>query len=158
MVSARGIQRSATHDDRGASRSPRGRSHATTCTRSGFRTPRKLRPHIACPGRRGTGLVGVLSEVPASAGHGFSPPAVHCEPQAPPDLLEGDGLARPAVDIEELGVLHGELVARRRWPAPRGRLCIYYFQLQKSWPISRNLPKGVTYATSYSRNFKAVTT
>ena len=29
-------------------------------------------------GRRGTGLVGILSEVPAAVGHEFGPPAVQC--------------------------------------------------------------------------------
>ena len=32
-----------------------------------------------------------------------------CVSQAPPDLLEEDGLARPVVDYEEPGVLIGEL-------------------------------------------------
>ena len=53
-------------------------------------------------GRRGTGLVGVLNEVPAAAEYGFGPPAVQCESLAPPDLLGEDGLARPVVDVEEL--------------------------------------------------------
>ena len=35
----------------------------------------------------------VLNEVPAAVGHEFGPPAVQCESQAPPDLLEEDGLA-----------------------------------------------------------------
>ena len=43
-------------------------------------------------GRRGTGLVRVLYEVPAAVGHKFGPPAVQCGSQAP-DLLEEDGLA-----------------------------------------------------------------
>ena len=60
-------------------------------------------------GRRGTGLVGVLNELPASAGHEFDPPAVQCESKAPPGLLEEDGLARPVVDAEELVLLIGEL-------------------------------------------------
>ena len=34
---------------------------------------------------------------------------MQCESQAPPDLLEEDGLARPVVDVEELRVLIGEL-------------------------------------------------
>ena len=34
---------------------------------------------------------------------------MQCESQAPPGLLEGDGLARPAADLEELGVLIGKL-------------------------------------------------
>ena len=60
-------------------------------------------------GRRGTGLGGVLNEVPVAVGHGFGPPAVRCESQAPPGLLEGDGLARLAVDVEELEMPIGEL-------------------------------------------------
>ena len=39
-------------------------------------------------GRRGTGLVGMPNEVPAAFEHEFGPPAVQCESQAPPDLLE----------------------------------------------------------------------
>ena len=50
-------------------------------------------------GRRGTGLVGMLIEVPASVGHELGPPAVQCESQAPPDLLEEDELAHPMVDV-----------------------------------------------------------
>ena len=34
---------------------------------------------------------------------------MQCEPQAPPDLLEEDGLARPVVDVEELEMPIGEL-------------------------------------------------
>ena len=34
---------------------------------------------------------------------------MQCASQAPPDLLEGDGLARPAVDVEEQVVLICEL-------------------------------------------------
>ena len=60
-------------------------------------------------GRHGAGLVGVLNEVPAAVEHEFGPPAVQCESQAPPDLLEGDGLARPVVDVEELEMPIGEL-------------------------------------------------
>ena len=62
-------------------------------------------------GRRGTGLVGMLIEVPASVGHELGPPAVQCESQAPPDLLEEDELtlARPVVDVEELEMHIGEL-------------------------------------------------
>ena len=33
--------------------------------------------------RRGTGLVGVLNEVPEAVGHEFGPPAVQCESRAP---------------------------------------------------------------------------
>ena len=51
----------------------------------------------------------MLNEVPAAVEHEFGPPAVQCESQAPPDLLEEDGLARPVVDVEELRVLIGEL-------------------------------------------------
>ena len=60
-------------------------------------------------GRHGAGLVWVLNEVPAAVGYEFGPPAVQCESQAPPDLLEEDGLAHPMVDVEELGMLIGEL-------------------------------------------------
>ena len=47
-------------------------------------------------------LVGVLNEVPAAVEHKFGPPAVQCESQAPPDLLEEDGLAHHMADVEEL--------------------------------------------------------
>ena len=57
-------------------------------------------------GRRGTGLVGVLNEVPEAVEHEFGPPAVS---QAPPGLLEEDGLARPMADVEELGMPIGEV-------------------------------------------------
>ena len=60
-------------------------------------------------GRHGAGLVGVLNEVPAAVEHEFGPPAVQCKSQAPPDLLEEDGLAHPMVDVKELEVLIGEL-------------------------------------------------
>ena len=60
-------------------------------------------------GRHGAGLVRVLNEVPAAVEHEFGPPAVQCESQAPPDLLEEDGLAHPMVDVEELEMLIGEL-------------------------------------------------
>ena len=60
-------------------------------------------------GRHGAGLVGMLNEVPAAIEHEFGPPAVQCKSQAPPDLLEEDGLAHPMVDVEQLGVLIGEL-------------------------------------------------
>ena len=39
-------------------------------------------------GRRVTGLVGVLNEVSVSVEHEFGPPAVQCESQATPGLLE----------------------------------------------------------------------
>ena len=48
-----------------------------------------------------TGLVWVLNEVPAAAELVFGPPAVQCESQAHPGLLEEDSLARPVVDVEE---------------------------------------------------------
>ena len=51
----------------------------------------------------------MLNEVPAATEHRFSPPAVQCESQAPPDLLEEDGLARPVADVEELEMPIGEL-------------------------------------------------
>ena len=40
--------------------------------------------------RHGAGLVGMLNEVPAAVVHEFGPPAVQCESQVPPDLLEED--------------------------------------------------------------------
>ena len=49
----------------------------------------------------------MLSEVPAAVGHGFGPPAIKCESQAPLDLLEEYLFARPL--NEELGILIGEL-------------------------------------------------
>ena len=60
-------------------------------------------------GRHGTGLFGMLNEVPAAAEHEFGPPAVECESQFPPGLPEEDGLARPVVDVEELEMPIGEL-------------------------------------------------
>ena len=54
-------------------------------------------------------MVGVLNEVPAAVDHEFGPPAVQCESQAAPDLLEEDGLAHPMADVEELEMLIGEL-------------------------------------------------
>ena len=60
-------------------------------------------------GRRGTGLAGALNEVPAAIGHGIGPPAVQCDSQANPDLLEEDGLARPVVDVGELAMRIGKL-------------------------------------------------
>ena len=60
-------------------------------------------------GRHGAGLAGMLNEVPAAAKHEFGAPAVQCKSQAPPDLLEEDGLAHPMVDVKELEVLFGEL-------------------------------------------------
>ena len=59
-------------------------------------------------GRHGTGLVRILNEVPAAIEYEFGPHAVQCESQAPPDLLEKDGLARPVVDIDELELPIGE--------------------------------------------------
>ena len=42
--------------------------------------------------------------------NGFVPPAVQCQSGAPPGLLEGDGLARPAaVDVGDLGMPIGDL-------------------------------------------------
>ena len=64
---------------------------------------------IGCPGRCGTGLVRVLNEVPAAVEHAFGPPAVKCESQASPDLLEEDGLAYSVADVELLEMLIGEL-------------------------------------------------
>ena len=51
----------------------------------------------------------MLNEVSAAAEHGFGRPAVQCESEAPPDLLEEDGLARPEIDVEELEMPVGEL-------------------------------------------------
>ena len=56
-------------------------------------------------GPHGAGLVGVLNEIPAAVEHEFGPPAVQGKSQAPPDLLEEDGLAHPMVDVKELEVL-----------------------------------------------------
>ena len=47
---------------------------------------------IGCLGRRGTGLVGMLNEVPEEAEYEFCPSAVPWESQALPDLLEKNGL------------------------------------------------------------------
>ena len=46
-------------------------------------------------GRRGTGLVGMLNGDLAAGEHESGPSTVPCVSQAPPDLLEEDGLARP---------------------------------------------------------------
>ena len=46
---------------------------------------------------------------PAAVKHEFGPPAVQCKSQAPPGLLEENGLAHPIVDVKELEVLLGEL-------------------------------------------------
>ena len=50
----------------------------------------------------------MLNEVSAAVGHEFGPSAVQCESQVPLDLLEGDGLARPVVDVDELNMPIGE--------------------------------------------------
>ena len=60
-------------------------------------------------GRHGAELVGMLHEVSAEVEHEFRPPAVQCESQVPPGLLDGKGLAHPVVDGEELGMLISEL-------------------------------------------------
>ena len=44
-------------------------------------------------GRHGAGLIGMLNEVPEAVEYEFGPPAVQCETQAPPELLEKDGPA-----------------------------------------------------------------
>ena len=60
-------------------------------------------------GRHGTGLVGMLNDVPAAAEYEPGPPAVQCVSQAPPGFLEEDGLALSMVNVGELGMLIGEL-------------------------------------------------
>ena len=60
-------------------------------------------------GRRGTGLVWMLNEVPAAVEHEFGSITVQCESQAPPDLVEEDGLVRSVVDVEELEMPIDEL-------------------------------------------------
>ena len=60
-------------------------------------------------GRHGAGVVGRLNEVSAAVEHEFGPPAVQCESQVPPDLLEENELARPVVDVEGLEMLISEL-------------------------------------------------
>ena len=60
-------------------------------------------------GCHGAGLDGVLREVRAAVEHAFGPPAVQCESQATPGMLEEDGLARPVVDFDELEMPIGEL-------------------------------------------------
>ena len=54
-------------------------------------------------------MVGMLKEVPAAAEHEFGQPAVQCESQAPPGLLDEDGLARPVGDVEEMEMPIGGL-------------------------------------------------
>ena len=68
-------------------------------------------------GHHGAGLVGVLNEIPAAVEHEFGPPAVQGKSQAPPDLLEEDGLAHPMVDV---GPPEAVLVvfSLTRWPVP----------------------------------------
>ena len=39
-------------------------------------------------GRHGAGLVLMMNEIPAAVEHEFGPPAVQCESQASPDMLE----------------------------------------------------------------------
>ena len=58
---------------------------------------------------RGTGLDGMLNEVPAAVEHEFGQLMVQSKSEAPPDLPKGDGLARPVVDFEGLEVPIGEL-------------------------------------------------
>ena len=60
-------------------------------------------------GRRGTGLVGMLNEVPVAVEREFGPPALQCESQARSCISEEDGLARPVADVVELGMPIGEL-------------------------------------------------
>ena len=47
-------------------------------------------------GRLCAGLVEILNEVPAAVEHGSGLPALQCESQTPPDLLEEGGLAPKA--------------------------------------------------------------
>ena len=73
-------------------------------------------PTALCP-------CGTAVRQPAASRHLHT--AVQCESQASPDLLEEDGLARPVVDVEELGsVLVGGSRAsgqpRTRQPAGSG--------------------------------------
>ena len=49
------------------------------------------------------------NEVPAAAEYDFGPPAVQCKSQAPPGMLEEDGLAYSMADVEELEMPIGEL-------------------------------------------------
>ena len=51
----------------------------------------------------------MLNEVPEAVEHEFGPPAIQCEFQALPDLLEEDWLVCYVVDVEELEMLMGEL-------------------------------------------------
>ena len=85
-------------------------------------------------GRHGAGLVGMLNEVPAAVKHEFGPPAVQCKSQAPPDLLEEDGLAHPMVDV---GPPEAVLVvcSLTRWPVP------WPFASSMSWRLERMMPK-----------------
>ena len=62
-------------------------------------------------GRHGAELVGMLNEVPAAAEHEFGPPAVQCESQAPPDLLEEDGLGRSVGEFLDLSASRSTLRA-----------------------------------------------
>ena len=57
----------------------------------------------------GSGLVGVLNEVPAAVEYEFGSPTVQCESQAPQDLLEEDLPEHPVVDVKEPGIFIGEL-------------------------------------------------
>ena len=42
----------------------------------------------------------MLSKVQVAVEHAFGPPAVQCESQAPPGLLEEDKIAHPMSDVE----------------------------------------------------------
>ena len=55
--------------------------------------------------RRGAGLVWVLSRAPAAVKHGLGPPAVQCEPRAPPDLPKKVGLEHLRADVKEVELL-----------------------------------------------------
>ena len=85
-------------------------------------------------GHHGAGLVGVLNEIPAAVEHEFGPPAVQCKSQAPPDLLEEDGLAHPMADV---GPPEAVLVvcSLTRWPVP------WPFASLMKWKLRRVMPK-----------------
>ena len=56
-------------------------------------------------GRHGTGLVGMLNEVPAEVEHKFGPPAVQCDSQLELELIQTHMAQKPVLRVEEGGVL-----------------------------------------------------
>ena len=51
-------------------------------------------------GRHGTGLVGVLNEVPAAVEYEFGPPAVQCESELELELIQNHMTQKPVLRVE----------------------------------------------------------